>query len=277
MMKRDYFFRLARAARWYLPPAEAAEVLEDYQELIAQESRDVEELRRDFGSPRSAVRQLVQPRVYRRWLAVFTVLGTCVLLPALTPFWQWLSLNVFMIFHFDWFWWFWWFLHIGERVVSFSEIFFLVGLTLSLAWFWRTSRKEPGGIFLKGILLWLALLLMGMAWLWFMVWLFLGERWELNRIFFSVGQVSIMQLVIGADILAMGLTAFLGLVRARLWNRRWLAVYMLGLTGTVLGLSVWAMMTSLNLSAGPGWQAPLLTRYILLTATGLIGTGVSLC
>ena len=66
-MRRDYLSRLSRAARWYLPPAEAAEVLEDYREIVA--GRSEEELRRDLGTPRAAMRQLAQPKAYRRWLA----------------------------------------------------------------------------------------------------------------------------------------------------------------------------------------------------------------
>ena len=30
----DYFSRLSWAAKWYLPPAEAAEVLEDYRAIV---------------------------------------------------------------------------------------------------------------------------------------------------------------------------------------------------------------------------------------------------
>ena len=48
-MRRDYLSRLSRAARWYLPPAEAAEVLEDYREIVA--GRSEEELRRGLDAP----------------------------------------------------------------------------------------------------------------------------------------------------------------------------------------------------------------------------------
>ena len=58
-MRRDYLSRLSRAARWYLPPAEAAEVLEDYREIVA--GRSEEELRRDLGTPRAAMRQPAAP------------------------------------------------------------------------------------------------------------------------------------------------------------------------------------------------------------------------
>ncbi|MCI9113213.1 MAG: hypothetical protein HFF96_02975 [Oscillibacter sp.] len=79
-MRRDYFSRLSRAARWFLPPAEAAEVLEDYREIVA--GRSEEELRRDLGTPRAAMRQLAQPKAYRRWLAAFAGLTVCLLLPS---------------------------------------------------------------------------------------------------------------------------------------------------------------------------------------------------
>lgn len=71
-MRRDYLSRLTRAVRWYLPPAEAAEVLEDYREIVA--GRSEEELRREVGVPRETARRLAQPKAYRRWLMVFAFL-----------------------------------------------------------------------------------------------------------------------------------------------------------------------------------------------------------
>ena len=65
-MRGDYLAKLSQAARWYLPQAEAAEVVEDYRDLIQQEPRSEEELLRDLGSPWSAARQLAQPGAYRR-------------------------------------------------------------------------------------------------------------------------------------------------------------------------------------------------------------------
>nr|WP_325204139.1 hypothetical protein [uncultured Oscillibacter sp.] len=93
-MRRDYLSRLSRAARWYLPPAEAAEVLEDYREIVA--GRSEEELRRDLGTPRAAIKQLAQPKAYRKWLAVFLILSACVLLPAVDSTLEGLSLSVWL-------------------------------------------------------------------------------------------------------------------------------------------------------------------------------------
>lgn len=77
-MKQTYMDQLARTARWRLPPAEAKEVLEDYQDLLAQDPRSEEALRREVGEPAEVVRQLEQGKSYRRWLAVY-VLGLTVM------------------------------------------------------------------------------------------------------------------------------------------------------------------------------------------------------
>ena len=52
-MRWDYLSRLSLAARWYLPPAEAAEGLEDYREIV--EGRSEEELRRLYCLDKSTI------------------------------------------------------------------------------------------------------------------------------------------------------------------------------------------------------------------------------
>ncbi len=270
-MKRNYLSRLSRAARWYLPPAEAAEVLEDYREIV--EGRSGEELRRDLGTPRAAMRQLAQPKAYRRWLAVFGILSVCVALPAITPLWQELSFNAFKLYRLYWFW------DIGRNVIPFTWVFFAVGMTLSLVWLRHNGGKGPGRAVPKRIWPLLALLLMGMSLQWFIAWLILGERWELlNSLFSTAGSVSVMRLFMGVDAVAMGLIGLRGLLLSRLGDRRWSAVYVLGLAGVILSLSVWALLTSLYIGlSAVGWQTPVWIRYLFITFMGLLGTGVSLC
>ena len=68
------------------------------------------------------------------------------------------------------------------------------------------------------------------------------------------------------------------LVKARMTNRRWQAVYILALAGCILGLSIYALWTSMDISfSDTGWQTPILLRYITITLLGFVGTGVSLC
>lgn len=264
-MKRDYLSSLTRAARWYLSPAEATEVLEDYQEIV--EGRPEEELRRDLGTPRTVARQLAQPREYRRWLAVFVVLTVCIGRPAAT---------IFLAELFNAFGWYW---NLGQNLFSFTWVFFGVGMVLALVWFRRNGKTETSKTLFRCVLPRLALILVGMAWVWFIVWLVLGEHWELlGALFPGEGRVPVLYLSIGVDGFAMGLMGLAGLIRARLGDRRWLAVYALGLAGVILVLSFWGLMTSLNFNGFvPGWQIPFIARYAFITLAGLIGTAVALC
>ena len=75
----------------------------------------------------------------------------------------------------------------------------------------------------------------------------------------------------------MGLTGLFGLVQARLGDRRWRAVYILGLTGVLTSLFVWSMLSSMSLDFSTGWQTPLLIKLSLRTFAGLAGTAVALC
>ncbi len=271
-MKQDYLSRLARAARWYLPPAEAAEVLEDYAELVDQEPEEA--LRQRLGSPRAAVRQLVQPKAYLRWLTAFIGMAASILLPAVTPIWQELSLCVFRLFRIYWFW------EIGMNVTPLRGVFFLLGFVLALACFLRRRGGKAKTALPKAILPLLGLMVLGLAWLWFMTWLLLSESWDLMLAVFPQFEIiSTFRLTLGLVNFGMGLLGFYGLVNARMRDRRWSAVYLLGLTGTLLTLSVWGLLTSMDLSISllPNWQAPILLRLLLVTAVGLAGTAVSLC
>ena len=118
-----------------------------------------------------------------------------------------------------------------------------------------------------------------MAWIWFLVWLVLGEHWELlDALFSTYPLVNTLHLSIGVDVFAVGLIGLTGLVRARLEDRRWLAVYVLALSGVILVLSFWAVLTSLSLGSSiPGWQIPFIARYMFVTLAGLVGTAVALC
>ena len=269
-MKQDYLSALDRWARWYLPQEEAAEVLEDYREMAA--GRSQEDLRRCLGTPRRAVRQLAEPKAYGRWLAVFAVLSVSIALPAVVPLWQELALEVFLLFRAYWFW------DIGQTVVPFTWVFLAVGTALSLLWFRRggkgTDRTLP-----RTLPPLLVLLAAGMAFLWFMAWILLREPTELIRALFPTHErVRLFRLAMNLDTFLMGAVGLFGLIRFRMSGQPWGAVYVLGLAGTVLGLSVWGLMTSMDLSVtSPGWQTVYIMRYALVTLVGLAGTAVSLC
>lgn len=272
-MKRDYLFRLSRAARWYLPPAEAAEVLEDYREIA--DGRNEEALCQDLGSPWEAVRQLAQPRAYWRWLAVFAVLAACVLLPAVLPVLSVLSGTVmfkFQAYSMDWL---WWFPNLCAKIIPLHGGFLVAGTALALVWFRRGSGQDRSRSLPGGAMPLLVLSLIGMAVQWLIAWLSLEM---VETLIYTQRMVDTLRLTMVLDMFFMGVIGMFALVKARMADRRWRTVYILALAGSILGLSVFAVWTSMDVSfAASGWQTRYLIRYIAITLLGLVGTGVSLC
>ena len=257
-MKRDYFSRLSLWARWYLPEKEAAEVLEDYREIV--EGRSEEELRRDIGKPKDAVRCLVLPKTYHRWLMVFGMLAACELVPAM------MSVNQFFLLPIPYF-------------IRYSALAFAIGI--SLLWFRREGRREER--FPKAVLFWMVLLLIGMLWAGFLAWAVLSENWTTIGFLFpsenpaemNVSRGQYIQLSLIWSGVIMTAVSLFGIIKARLGDRRWCALYIFALTGSLVALSVYGILTRMSFS--PGWQMIVASRIAFLTAAGLAGTAVSLC
>ena len=233
-MRWDYLSRLACAARWYLPPAEAEELLEDYRETV---------------------RQLVQPKAYKRWLTVFAALTACVLVPMVMArndvYWNPILRQVY-------------------------AVSFCLGIGLSLLWFQRNWTRE--GRLPRGIVILLALILLGMAWVWFLAGLVLAEAWELlHLVVESVITARSLYVFLTLEFFAMGAASLFGLVKARLGDRRWRAVYVLGLSGTILAITFYLLLSSMNFDGFvPGWWKPYMMQYTAITLFGFLGTGLSL-
>ena len=260
--KKTYLERVARAARWQLPPEEAAEVVADYADLLSGDSRPEEALIQEVGAPWRAVRLVRPPRSYGRWLTVFALLCACLALPL-----YWLLVRYTPTLN-------------GVQWSSFIfGLFFLgTGLGLSLFWFGRQGRRERDGLprswyaCVAGLLA-LLVCVWGLVYVSFSpVLLEWAARWRPVQ----VGQTVHMGLkLIG---LLSALAGLLGAVRARLAGRRWRAVYVLGLTALLTTLLLYSVLTSMDLSVSvDGWWRPYALRMALLTAAGLAGTGVSLC
>ena len=70
----------------------------------------------------------------------------------------------------------------------------------------------------------------------------------------------------------------LGLLLARLKDRRWIALYVLGLAVVLLAFLLYGLMTSMSLdTAADNWQIPYVVRMAQAGVLGLIGMGVALC
>ena len=258
--KKDYLTRLTQAARWQLPPKEAAEVVADYRDMLAGDGRTEEALVQEVGTPWQAVRLVRPPKSYGRWLLAFTALAGCLALPL-----HWLLLRYTPTL--SGFWW-----------SSFIFSLFLLGggLGLSLFWFGRQGQREELSrswyACMAGLLVLLACV-WGLAGVCFSPKLLeLAAQWEPRRVGQSVR--TCLELI---GLLA-ALAGLLGAVWARLADRRWRAVYVLGLTVLLAALLLCSVLTSMDLSlSGERWWVPYALRMALLTALGLVGTGVSLC
>jgi len=241
-------------------------VLEDYREIV--EGRSEEELRRDLGTPRAAMRQLAQPKAYRRWLAAFAGLTVCLLLPSGDVVLSELNDILFTAFGL-------WFFNGITRPPWYAEPLLPLGIVLALVWFQRNGRKEQ--TLPKWVVPLLIFLLLGIAWVSFLGWVLFAEQWDLLNSLFPEERVWVHRLTLGLDALAAGVIGMFGLVKARLSDRRWRAVYVLGLTGAVSCVFMWKMFSGMCWEFTPGWQTPYVIRYIVVILVGLLGTGVSLC
>ena len=274
-MKSDYMARLSRAARWRLPQKEAQDVIADYQDMIGTPPRPNEELLHDLGQPVQAVKLLTQPKTYYVWLAVFGLLSACLILPALIP--------LKSVFRFFW-------------AVDFSPSWLWatglpIGILLSLFWFRRYGEKTPSRSKLFwSILIVLLAVMAGVWWLFEQICMFpsgiITQDPQLTQVYFGLLSVPanhsglvIQTVLVGISVLA-GVLGMIGLVKARMCDRRWLAAYLLALTLTALNVSILTFLTNVTFDYPEflgEWQAYIRMRNLIVTLIGLVGAGVALC
>ena len=249
MIQSSYQKRFSRLVRWRLPRAEAEGVLADYEEIFAHHrGEDDAALTRSLGEPRQAVGLLTQPGAYRRWLAAFAWMAFCLLLPLVLllrgRFWS--------------------------QPTALMAGLLLTGMAVSLAQFRPRARRGPMPRGLRPALAGLAVLLATVGWV--LGCLFTGAWTSWPAEWYGLTAWWVLCLT-GAAGAAAGL---LGVVKARLDDRRWSALYILGLTAVAVCVLILAFLTSLDSASGVAWASYALP-WGLLGAAGLVGTGVALC
>lgn len=254
MNKQSFLRRFSRALRWRLPESEADEVLADYDEIFShhfEENKDVSIQK--LGEPVQAAKLLSNPKVYCRWLAVFGIMTFCLLLP------EFLLLRAS-------------FYHYPSILM---DILFLLGLAVSMVWFrpgYGENQKSPVP---KGVLpMLLSLMAMTIAAASIMVCLTM-KAWEFIP-FSLYGNIARWAVrLIGTIAAASGL---FGLIKARLSDRRWRSLYVMGLTALVECVLVLALLVSMSLDkTSIYWWIPYITNFGIVGVIGLMGVGVSLC
>ncbi|MGO5115390.1 hypothetical protein ACTQ33_10270 [Candidatus Avoscillospira sp. LCP25S3_F1] len=254
MDKQMYLKHFSRAARWQLGGPEAVEVVADYAELLDQRPPDRDDtLVEDLGRPGAAARLLTEPKSYRRWLWVFAILADCLLLSEV------LVLGA---------------QHMYNRYLLVGYGPFVVGLVLALVWFRPQFHGQkmplPRGVLWALAGLAVCCITAGAM----LAGLFTGA-WDgpLD----SYGPTARWILCVSSTVAtAAGL---FGAVRARMNDRRWSALYVLGLSMVVLCLQILAALYSLDgLSLdAQGWLTHYFVRWAVVGGIGLVGTGVALC
>ena len=255
MKQKSYLVQLSRAACWWLPPEEAEEVTADYRDMLAQDPRSYEELRRDFGPPYQAVLRVCSVRPCLRWLAVFCILAACLLFPVV---WMYRGYEIYSGV-FGW----------GNMVFG----VLLLGAVLSMIWFQRggvRAGKLPRTLFVLLALLFALGVGVGV-----LAWSIFSLR-ILELPYWSVGVGTTITVGLRLISILAALAGLLGLVQARVEDRRWRAVFVLGLTVLLLIFTLHRAMTWM-LPFNDDWWAPYVWRMVPLTVMGLVGTGISLC
>lgn len=263
LTREQYLKKFSRAVRWRLPPQESEEAIADYRELIFREERDESELVEELGEPVQAAHLLTDVKTYRRWLAVFAVLAFGLFLLAKWAFLGHTSLN---LSNYDQWWYPVWVM--------------AVGLALSLYWFRRHGQKN--GPLSRRLVLALAVVLIAGGGVMYGIWDVTGaliyeqvsvNTWQYRQ---QVYLVITAMMYVGT---LSALAAFAGLVLAKCYDRRWLALYILGVTVAAMIGFVTFNFKGINLDypTADVIQSYLFTRLIPIGAAGLIGTGVALC
>lgn len=254
MDKQTYMKKFSYAVRWRLPKPEADEVLADYEEIFSgcpagNDGSFIQEL----GGPLEAARLLTEPGEYRRWLAAFGFMAVCLLLP------EFLLLRA----------------RFNRYPLAAMCFLLIIGTAISQAWFW--PRRGEGGRrpFPKKLFLLLGCLLVIMAAAAAILAGLAAGIWELlPPAMYGTAAYRIM----GAAGTAAAMAGLFGLVKARMSDRRWRALYVMGLmvlTECVLAIAV---LVSMDISASSSaWWASYAAGSGIIGLVGLAGTGVSLC
>lgn len=251
MAEQKFMHSLDVALHWYLPKAEANDVLEDYQDIRRQASRDGEAIFQTEQDPGWLPRELRNPQEYRSWLRTFAVLLFCPLLPTLY------MLRQFIGIHFQ-----------GYIATRNCNFIFIIGLALAL-FFSRRWKKQPGepGRSYKPFLTAFVLLLFDVAGALGAIYLFYhvatdNDSWISGH--FIVNYLAFWAGINGALCLA-------ALVACRVHSCRWLGVYLIGLT-MLLGI-VYYLEIIISFDNQDAWAIPnaceQLKQYCLPLACGI--------
>ena len=267
MTKQEYMKKFSFFARWYLPAAEAEDVIIDYSEML-RDHPDSSSIDHELENPRQAAKLLMEKKSYRRWISAFVLMVFCLLIPTSQMLRGWFYRRPFRL----------------------MLLLLFIGAAAALLYFRPRDkalrsplpkRLLPALIALTASAVISALLLAGLA---NGFWKVFGTVVGSHGV--AVGRYGLYAGMILQAFAAFSLTAsFYGLVKARTDNHRWRALYIMALTALIVCTLVYATLHHMNLSLA---SDAFLRDYLIglnkdvigLGVFGLVGltaTGVALC
>lgn len=268
LTKQQYMAKFSRSARWRLGAVEAEEAINDYREMVFEEERKEETLVEELGDPVQAAWLLTEAREYKRWLWVFGILTLGL---ALCAIWNWSGLTFF--------WFSWDYALYGEAWRCIAVL--AVGIVLSQLWFRRYGRKS--GTLSARLLLALTAVGIFVFGTMALSWYVFGPKF-LDVYAETYPRDIPWQIILQRELILDGglacvLIAPAGLIMARCYDRRWLALYTLALTAAVLCIMMefWLHSMDLTYAMLNDTRGYVFSLVVPVGAVGLIGTGVALC
>lgn len=209
---KSFFTQLNLALHWYLPQLEADEVREDYRDMQRQAAEAGEVFPPKEDNPLKIARNLSDRREYRRWLLAFGVMLACPL-----------AVGAYLVNYyfplFDW-----------QNSVFFTQMFFWLGLLAALHWNRHSRRRLPAlprpprlsaGCAALAVF---NLVSLGLAISWTVYIMLVPDYYNMWI------NGTIMNTYIALVCLPNILYCLAAVLRCRLENRRWLALYVVGIT-----------------------------------------------
>lgn len=248
MKKIGYFKQLSLAARWFLPHKEAVVILEDYQDMLSE--MDDGKAKEKFGSPIHAVLAVANRREITGWHLL--VAAAAVLL--------------FFFVH--------WAAHAAFYPVAALSLSALLIGALFL-WFGCDVRVNPFHGLPRPLLVLLILAAGYIAALGGGLIFFL-PRLLISPCMFNEGVLLVSALRM--SIVVFAILGMLGLILARMIDRRWRALIVLSLAAICMSINFLSILYNMNPTFSPADHLfANCQECLFVAAAGILTAGVSLC
>lgn len=236
--QKTYLKRFSKFARWRLPANEAEDVIADYTELIAAQPKDGEDLLKNLGNPFAAAMQIKPAKEYYHWMAVFALLGLCSVYFFCGLFCRW------------------------REYETFNYVLFYLSVGLSAFWKGILPKREERQNcrnLVPAVIGTAALSIASSFFMWNTMW-----SQELSG---EQAALILRSCVYITAIIAL-ILSLTGLIRCRMYHRRWLALAVMGFTVLFICLLWMDLLTRLdNADAILPWiQRSMIPPFVIGTA-----------